>query len=275
MLSADSITELRAASDATTESVPAAYLTISIDDGHPADFKTIELLQKYGLTASFYIPVNNPERPVISPAEIRQIAQHFEIGAHTMNNVRLKWLSERRAWVEITESKKWLEDVIGSEVTSFCYPGGKFTYRLAGMVRDAGYLGARTCMFNRTDFPTNPFVWGVTTHACSHSVYMQTRHALFEGNLAGARNFFTVSNCLTDWKRQFLCTLDHVRRQGGIAHLYMHSWEIEQNGDWVRLESVFKTVSNHAHLIRSTNGELFRLWHEMKKSTTTPDNRVA
>ena len=42
------------------------YLTISVDDGHPTDFKSAELLARYGLKATFYIPARNPEREVMT-----------------------------------------------------------------------------------------------------------------------------------------------------------------------------------------------------------------
>ena len=29
------------------------YVTISVDDGHPTDMRTVDLLHKYGLTATF------------------------------------------------------------------------------------------------------------------------------------------------------------------------------------------------------------------------------
>src|ERR1035437_1451077 len=98
------------------------YLTISIDDGHVMDLRTAELLSKYGLQATFYIPARNPERPVMSEVQIRELASAFEIGAHTLNHVPLKSLPESQAWAEISGSKQWVEDTIGKPAVSFCYP---------------------------------------------------------------------------------------------------------------------------------------------------------
>ena len=61
--------------------MPPTYLTFSIDDGHPKDLETADLLSKYGLKATFYIPATNPERPVMSASQIRTVAQTFEVGA--------------------------------------------------------------------------------------------------------------------------------------------------------------------------------------------------
>jgi peptidoglycan/xylan/chitin deacetylase (PgdA/CDA1 family) len=38
------------------ETAKEKYVTISVDDGHPTDLRTVDLLHKYGLTATFYIP---------------------------------------------------------------------------------------------------------------------------------------------------------------------------------------------------------------------------
>jgi peptidoglycan/xylan/chitin deacetylase (PgdA/CDA1 family) len=39
------------------------YLTVSVDDGSVSDMRAADLLEKYGLKATFYIPATNWERP--------------------------------------------------------------------------------------------------------------------------------------------------------------------------------------------------------------------
>lgn len=236
------------------------YVTISIDDGHPTDVKTAELLEKYGLAATFYLPSNNAERPVMRSSDIREIARRFEVGGHTLNHTPLRFLRPEKAWAEIRDGKSWLEHEVGRPVVSFCYPRGKFNGKLAAMVKQAGFLGARTCLQNVTSFPKNPFCWGVSTHAGDHSVYIQIRHALLEGNLAGARNYFRTYDCATEWDTHFMYALDDVEVHGGIAHLYLHSWEIDESQHWVKLEHVFESISARTTLTRITNGALFSLW---------------
>jgi peptidoglycan/xylan/chitin deacetylase (PgdA/CDA1 family) len=228
------------------------YVTISIDDGHPTDVKTAELLEKYGLAATFYIPSKNAERPVMRSFDIREIARRFEVGGHTLNHTPLRFLRPERAWDEIRDGKSWLEHEVGRPVVSFCYPRGKFNGRLAAMVQQAGFLGARTCLLNVTSFPKNPFYWGASTHAGNHSV--------LEGNLAGVRNYFRTYDCATEWDTHFMHALDDVEVHGGIAHLYMHSWEIDESQHWAKLERVFESISARTSLTKITNGALFSLW---------------
>ena len=236
-----------------------AFVTFSVDDGDPSDLRAADLLQKYGLKATFYIPERNAERAVMAEHQIQDISRRFEIGAHTLNHVRLTAVSREQAWTELRDGKKWVEDLTGQPARSFCYPGGKFDHYILKLVEQAGYSGARSCMFNLTNFPQNPFLWGVSTHAHSHTRLVQLRHALLEKNLAGAWNFVTVFAGKTDWLEHFLSAVKQVSERGGIAHLYFHSWEIDQFKDWARLESAFDAVGKMPNLVRVTNGELFAM----------------
>ncbi len=246
--------------ESQSDSSAERFVTISIDDGDITDLRTAELLNKYGLQATFYIPAHNPERPVMPASQVRELSANFEVGAHTLNHAPLKSLPDSQAFTEIAEGKKWLEDTIGKNVISFCYPRGKFNGSTPELVKKAGFLGGRTCLFNLHAFPRNPFLWGVSTHAYSHSKVMQLRHALLEGNFAGILNFVSTYNGATDWQQHFVCALNHVEQHGGIAHLYLHSWEIDELKQWERLESVFALISQHHSVSKVTNGTLFQLW---------------
>ena len=46
------------------------------------------------------------------------------------------------------------------------------------------------------------------------------------------------------WDEIAIRTLRFVVKNGGIWHLWGHSWEIEKNGEWKKLERVFRTIKN-------------------------------
>jgi peptidoglycan-N-acetylglucosamine deacetylase len=235
------------------------FVTFSVDDGHPTDLRTADLLRKHELKATFYVPARNAERAVMRDHELRDLSRGFELGAHTLNHVRLTALPERKAKAEVLDGKIWLEDMIGRAVISFCYPGGKFNRRTVAAVEQAGFAGARTCMLNLSNFPRNPFLWGVSTHACYYSSLVQVRHALLEKNLSGAWNYMKRYKGTTDWLRHFMTSLIYVATHGGIAHLFLHSWEIDTNQEWERLEAAFQAAADMRGLHKITNGELFAL----------------
>jgi hypothetical protein len=89
---------------------------------------------------------------------------------------------------------------------------------------------------------------------------IQLRHAVLERNFAGMVNFLRTYNGTTDWQQHFSYALEHVERYGGIAHLYLHSWEIDELGQWDQLEAVLAATSKRDGFSRVTNGALFRLW---------------
>ena len=66
-----------------------------------------------------------------------------------MNHAFLPSLSAKEAFLELTESKKRLEKILGYPTTLFSYPAGGVTQEIIGLVRRAGYEGAVTTNFGR------------------------------------------------------------------------------------------------------------------------------
>jgi peptidoglycan-N-acetylglucosamine deacetylase len=244
------------------------YVTISVDDGHPTDLRTVDLLVKYGLQATFYIPGTNQERVVMEPRHIREIDRQFEVGSHTLGHRCLTKLSSQKAWREILDGKKSSEDTVSREVVSFCYPWGKFNRRVAAQVAEAGFLGGRTCRYFRNSFPNNPFSWDISTYANTYPAYIQLRHCFHEFNFTGAYEYLTTFKSRVSWLDQLVCALRDVSQNGGIAHLYFHSWEIDRNGEWENLEAAFKAIAKHS-LKPVTNGFLYRRWHEKRRPVSS------
>ena len=237
-------------------------LTISVDDGHPLDLRTADLLAKYGLQATFYVPAGNAERPVMSPASLRDLATRFELGGHTYNHVPLKGMRRERLVQEVQGGKDWLDDLLGRSSTSFCYPRGAVDRAAVRAVASAGYTGARTCRLNLTRVPRDRFMVGVSTQAHAHSRLVQARHALVEGNVEGAVRFARVHHLAVRWDEHFRHALDWVERRGGVAHLYLHSWEVDADGEWHALERVLRQATMRKDLTPITNGALFELVDE-------------
>jgi peptidoglycan/xylan/chitin deacetylase (PgdA/CDA1 family) len=67
-----------------------------------------------------------------------------EIGCHSLNHVLLSELPNARVKEEVEASRRELGQVIGAEVSSFCYPSGSYDARVLGAVQAAGYECAVT-----------------------------------------------------------------------------------------------------------------------------------
>lgn len=62
-----------------------------------------------------------------------------EFGGHTAGHVSLTEVSTDEATREIFENKKWIENVLGHEISSFAYPRGKVNDEIVSLVKGAGY----------------------------------------------------------------------------------------------------------------------------------------
>ncbi len=228
-----------------------AVITTSWDDGHKCDVRLARMLKEHGLKATFYVAPENQEfakQDLLTLPEIRDLSQDFEIGAHSMTHRRLPAITEEEAAREVTESKAMLEDVTGKEVKVFCYPGGAYTKVHAQLVRDAGYRYARTVqryMFAVGD----PYEAGTSLHVYDHWTDFR--------QISRFSKFHPIK-VLRSLKWDFLAKamFDHVLREGGIYHIWGHSWEIDEHGDWQRLEDVLRYIGGNPRVSYVTNGEL-------------------
>jgi peptidoglycan-N-acetylglucosamine deacetylase len=233
-------------------------MTTSWDDGHPLDFRVAELLTKYGLTGTFYVP-RASQKQVMTAARVRELSCGFEIGAHTLDHVRIDRMPDAEASRQLLGSRRWVEETTGKKCSVFCFPGGKFNGRQLRLVRETGYRAARTVELLSIAEPRSVGgLWIIPT----------TIHAYPHGPLAYAKNAakrLTASHLLKlpaalfakDWvalaKEMLIRTTEH----GGVFHLWGHSWEIEQERQWNQLEAFLAfaggRVKNSSCVV---NGEL-------------------
>jgi peptidoglycan/xylan/chitin deacetylase (PgdA/CDA1 family) len=226
-------------------------VTTSWDDGHKYDLRLARMLKEHGLKATFYISPNNREfakRDLLTLQEVKDMSSDFEIGAHTLTHPRLPTIPEDQAKKEIVESKVVLENVTGKEVSTFCYPGGAYTDVHVQFVKDAGYKYARTVARHAFGM-ADSYEAATSLHAYKHwsDVWKVARFAKFR-----PMKFLRY----LEWDVLAQAMFDHVASEGGIYHIWGHSWEIDRHNDWDRLERVFRYISAHPGVKYVTNGEL-------------------
>jgi peptidoglycan-N-acetylglucosamine deacetylase len=221
-------------------------ITTSWDDGHPLDLRLAELLDRYHLPATFYVPLRN-SRPTLSPAQIRELSQRFEIGAHTVNHLRLKGLAETQARREIGDSKKHLEDILGKPCSIFCFPGGNYDRIHFRMLRDAGFAGARTVellSFARPRTRDGVAVIPTTIQAYPRRTTSYLRNALKRFSVEAVWNLLRGGST-KNWPEFAAVLLQRAAGGGGVFHLWGHSWEIEEAGQWQALERTLQAISQY------------------------------
>jgi peptidoglycan/xylan/chitin deacetylase (PgdA/CDA1 family) len=240
---------------------PPVFMTTSWDDGHPADLRAAALLAKYGIAGTFYVPAK-AEREMMSAVELRELASDFEIGAHTLHHVDLARVDGLTAWREIAGSKSWVEDATGVSCACFCPPLGNYRRLHLRMIRKAGYLGMRSVEFLSLDFPrprSGLLVMPTTVQAFPHRFPAFARNAIRRFAPANLWRY-VMHGRGAQWPALAESLLRHAIAHGGVFHLWGHSWELQDAGQWRRLEELLRVMG---HLVQQapavTNGQLCRL----------------
>ncbi|MEK7538397.1 MAG: polysaccharide deacetylase family protein [Patescibacteria group bacterium] len=228
-------------------------VTTSWDDGHVLDLKLAQLLKKYNLKGTFYIAPECHEilpQDRLSQVQVLALSKDFEIGAHTMTHPDMRLLTDEQIEREISDSKKLLEKWTGGSVKSFCYPSGKYLLKQKQVVREAGFVLARTVRRFSFGFIKDLYEMPTSIHTYDHWLDAW-QIALFV-----RFNPFKFFQYYRHWDNLAIAMFERVSENGGVFHIWGHSWEIEKLKDWNRLERVFQHIANKAGVEYLTNGKL-------------------
>lgn len=145
--------------------LPRRPLIISFDDGYLDNFTcAYPILKQFGFHATFFLVSGliggrsewegcrgEDVAPLMSGEQIRMLqGEGFHFGCHTQSHRKLISLPEAEARREVEEGKKKLEDLLQAPVRSFAYPFGDFDDQVLEMIRDAGFVAARTVHTDNT-----------------------------------------------------------------------------------------------------------------------------
>lgn len=199
----------------------------SFDDGSIYDNRLAAMLGN--IPTVFYIPVNwqkyNLRRGVegLSPDDVRDLADKFEIGSHGTNHELLTRVDDSVQNVEILESFKYWRDN-HFKVKSFCYPRGYYTSEIKQKVKDAGYKSARTTKVGELRPSVDPF----ESHTTVHIGYDRGEYG-------------------TDWLTYARDKVKEAIKRANSGetidyHFWGHSEEINRLGQWDRVAEFLKDI---------------------------------
>lgn len=248
-------------------------ITTSWDDGHPLDLRLATLLKKYGLKGTFYVPITRLNRERIDQQDLLSIFQNFEVGSHTLNHAVLTVVPAIRAKEEIQEGKHQLEQHLGARTKMFAYPRGAYNAKVVQLVEECGFVGARTCKSLDTNYPDSPFTMGVTFQVRPYSMNELQRLAMDPGRLIrdrSLRTLFLAQSCAfsSSWDTMVAILFNYVYKNGGVFHLWGHSWEIDRFGMWNSLNAFLRYVSKRKDVFHVCNSEVIE-WQDHNRGKVT------
>ena len=109
--------------------IPEKSVLITFDDGYLDNYKAAwPILKKYDLVATFFIITSTVDNASsMTWDQLRELVKGGNsIGSHTVNHSDLAKLSDVQQEKELRESKKTLDEKLGINVKSVCYPSGKY-----------------------------------------------------------------------------------------------------------------------------------------------------
>jgi hypothetical protein len=210
------------------------------------------------MPGTFYVP-RVAENGTMTVAQIRELGRGFEIGAHTLDHVTLTRANEHQAWRQIVGSKSWLEDSTGLACLMFCPPEGKYSGRHLKMVQKAGYLGLRSVELASLDGPrpkAGLMLMPTSVQAYPHDPLAFCRNSIKRAAFGNLWRYI-VHGRSTDWAGLAGSLLRQAVEDGGVFHLWGHSWELQQTGQWQRLDQVLGMMGEFARqALLLTNGQI-------------------
>jgi len=224
-------------------------VTTSWDDGSVFDLKIVELLSKYGLKGTFYVPKSLHAHP-LEEHDIVEIDKNFEIGSHTLSHADLTRMSLVDAKKEIEGSKLYLEELLGHNVCMFCYPDGRYNRNIIKIVSDAGFIAARTTKRGNFHLPPNLYEWQVTLGAYN-GIKWRVLNGVWPAPPAKIKS-------MLDWEVQAKILFNKALKEGGVYHIWGHSIALERNLHWDKLNRVLNYISQRDGVQYMTNGEIFQ-----------------
>lgn len=133
---------------------------ITFDDGDITNFtEGLKPLQERGMLAEFYITTDWIDNDFSMSAEqLRKLDQvGMAIDSHGKTHSYLSDLDDVEMRLELEESKRKLEDILGHEIITIALPGGRGDQRTTAIAKDLGYKKLCTSVLGYNNKKSDPF----------------------------------------------------------------------------------------------------------------------
>lgn len=217
-------------------------ITFSFDDGTVQDRRLIELLNKYGLKATFNLNsalLGQSGRILlcgrevcydkIAAGEVAVLYEGHEVASHSLTHPDLKQLCEEDVGYQVEADRLKLSELCGYEVSGFAYPGGGVNYNRAvttAIKSRTNIKYARTIDDTLSfSMPDDPYVWNPTRDVTCGDLFFI------------AEKFFASDG-------------------GGLMYVWGHSFGLDAADMWDKFEGFCEFISRRKGTRYLTNREV-------------------
>ncbi len=205
-------------------------VTFSFDDAVLQDERLVELLNKYNLKCTFNVNsglYGGLNRPRLDLDTLKRIYNGHEVASHGETHAHLKNLNLDEIRKEIKNDVLNLERDFNEKIVGFAYPYGEFNDDTITALKEANLKYARTVIssFNFL-YPSDLYL------------LKPTCHYRYDGLFKLVEDFLNLDDD-NDY----------------LFYIWGHSYELDEDDGWERIEKLFKLISNKKDIKYLTNKE--------------------
>ncbi|MHB0865505.1 MAG: polysaccharide deacetylase family protein [Minisyncoccota bacterium] len=164
-------------------------VVLTFDDGYRDNYTTVfPLLEQYGFPATIFVTTDFIGEPgYCSAEELREMQASgiIALEPHTLSHPKLAKLPRAEAEREMRESRRVLQEILGTTPTLFAYPYGNFSEETVGLAREAGFVGTVTVEEGAVGLDTDPL------RLPRNSIDRSTTFEQFRGKVSRAIDWYT------------------------------------------------------------------------------------
>ncbi len=214
-------------------------VTFSYDDGVEQDIRLIALMDKYHLKGTFNLNSGMADSSntfikgdvTVHHLDFDKLAEVYkdhEVACHTLTHPHLEQLTDEQMHHELRADKQNLERLFGRKIVGMAYPFGTYDERVMKIVREEGFLYARTVKKTEGFGISSDLICLEST--CHHN------HPDLMGLI-----------------RRFL---DLEADAPQLFYLWGHSYEFDELRNWDMIEEAMRLLSGHDDIFYGTNAQV-------------------
>ena len=235
-------------------------LTLSYDDGVVQDIRLIEILNKYGIKATFNINTGLylsedairdkfSGRMKLSEAKELYTNSGHEVAVHALTHPFLNKIKPNNIFMEIINDKRNIEQQYGTLARGMAYPYGDYNQEIVNILEKCGICYSRTT--NSTEKFTFPEDWLMLNPTCHHN-----------------------NPKLMELAERFVESKSRNISDNWLFYVWGHSYEFNNDDNWEVIEKFAEYIGGKDDIWYATNIEIYDYVKAYEQLQVSVDERI-